>query len=116
MEGKICVPDFLNRRLIHDHHHFLEHVVYQRVWEKMVLRYDRAHYTQAQKVAKSIIALCEVCQTCQRPLSRKTPIESTPIPPFPMVSVAMYWFYLPTVEFWDVYMIPLYCVTTDTWD
>jgi len=42
--------------------------------------------------------MCEVCEACQKPRSLKMPIESTPIPPAPMASVAMDLFSLPPVE------------------
>jgi hypothetical protein len=46
------------------------------------------------------MGLCEACQACQMPRSLIAPIESTPIPPAPMASVAMDLFHLPLVE-WE---------------
>ena len=55
--------------------------------------------------ARLVMGACEVCQACQRPRTLKSPVESTPIPPAAMISVAIDLFRLPPVEFegvlWD---------------
>ena len=52
---------------------------------------------QGPKNVPKIMGMCEACQACQRPRSLKSPIESTPIPPAPMASVAIDLFQLPLV-------------------
>ena len=38
-DGKICVPTPLQEKFIYDHHEFLGHVKFPRLWEHMALRY-----------------------------------------------------------------------------
>jgi hypothetical protein len=99
-ENRICVPTGLQGRLIYDHHQFLGHVGYQRLWQHMGVRYDWGDFARAQKLAKTIMGVCESCQACQRPHTLRAPIQSSPVPPAIMVSVAMDLFHLPTVN-WE---------------
>ena len=79
--GKICVPTPLQEKVIYDHHQFLGHVGFERIWAHMDLRYSWGNLPGAKKFAKEVMGVCEACHACQRPRSLKSRIESTPIPP-----------------------------------
>ncbi len=51
-DGKTCVPSPLQEKLIYDHHEFLGHVGFSRLWEHMILRYLFGDILSAKKVCK----------------------------------------------------------------
>ena len=95
--GRVCVPTPLQERVIYDHHGFLGHVGFQRLWDHMSIRYEWGNVAWAMKFAKEVMGGCEACQACQKPHTLRTKIECTPIPPAVMVSVSMDLFKLPPV-------------------
>ena len=96
-EELLCVPLPLQEKLIRDHHSFLGHVGFQRLWDHMSLRYEWAELGLAKKCAKLDMGMCEACQACRRPTILKTLVESTPVPARIMTSVALDIFHTPTV-------------------
>ena len=84
--------------MIYDHHEFLGHVGFPRLWEHMALRYLFGDILGAKRFAREVMGGCETCQASKRPHTLKAPIKSTPIPPAPMASVCMDLFSLPRVE------------------
>ena len=99
LEERLCVPMGLQNKLVRDHHSFLGHVGFHRLWEHMLIRFAFADQGEAKKFAQRVMGLCETCQACQRPQSLKRMVESTPMPPRLMVSVALDLFRMPTVIF-----------------
>ena len=87
----------LQERVIYDHHGFLGHVGFQRLWDHMSIRYEWGNVAWALKFAKEVMGGCEACQACQKLHTLRTKIECTPIPPAVMVSVSMDLFKLPPV-------------------
>ena len=62
--GKICVPTPLQERVIYDHHQFLGHVGFSRIWAHMEVRYHWGNNLGAKKFAKEVMGVCESCQAC----------------------------------------------------
>ena len=117
LEGKLyqgerlCVPLSLQERLIFDAHCFYVHIANPKLWQMLSVRYEWGLESEARAFSKKVSQVCPVCQACQRPNNRSAVIESTPIPPLPMVSVAIDVFSLPQVE-WEgnVFDAILLCV------
>ena len=91
------MPTLLQERVIYDHHGFLGHVGFQRLWDHMKIRYEWGNLLWAMKFAKEVMGGSEACQAWQKPRTLLTKIECTPIPPAVMVSVSMDLFKLPPV-------------------
>ena len=100
LEERLCVPSSLTKSLIRDHHSFLGHVGFERLWKSLVTRFQWPDLADAKKFAKTVLGQCEVCQACQRPTNLKGWMDSTPIPPMVMQSVALDLFSMPPVE-WE---------------
>jgi hypothetical protein len=76
-----------------------EIVVPERVWNQMFLRYAWADEKKARLFNDSRPQNCGLLQASSRGGTLKGPIESTPIPPAPMVSVAIDLFKMPRVMY-----------------
>jgi len=77
-----------------DCHEFLGHVGPEKLWALMGPRYCWADKGLARKFTTQVGQICPTCQACQRPKALGGPLRHTPIPPAPMVSVALYLFRL----------------------
>jgi hypothetical protein len=98
----LCVPLGLQMKLIRDHHSFLGHCGFQRLWDHMMVNFEFADLKSAKNYSKRVMGMCEVCQAVQRPRNLKSPMEWTPIPPKIMVSVCLDIFHMPLVEYQGV--------------
>ena len=96
---KLCIPYGLQDLMIDEHHKFLGHVGGTRLWNHMDIRYAWAHETLAKQFSLQVTKACNTCQACQRPRFLNGPMRSTPIPAYPMTSVAIDLFKLPMVTF-----------------
>ena len=99
LHQKIAVPTSLQQSLVWQYHNFLGHVGFERLWGHMERRLTWADESNARKLAKLVSQQCETCQACQPPLTLKTRIKPTPIPPHVMSHVAIDLFRMPPVEF-----------------
>ncbi len=89
----------LQEKFIYEHHQFMGHVGFPRIWEHMDVKFLFGCITSARRFAREVMGACETCQACQRPRSLKAPIKSTPIPPAVMCSVCIALFFsLPLVD------------------
>ena len=100
LHGKLCIPTSLQAPWIREHHEFLGHVGPERLWYNLEEKVQWADQDKAKKIVFGIMAQCETCQACQRPLTMQGPLEPTPIPSKIMDSVAIDMFSMPatTVE------------------
>jgi hypothetical protein len=96
-EEKLCIPISFQNEVIHEYHEFLGHVGPERTWKHIALRFHWADEKGAQKFCQNVCKKCAVCQCSSRGETLKGPIESTPIPPAPMTSVAIDLFKMPQV-------------------
>jgi hypothetical protein len=99
LEEKLCVPLTFQEIVVQENHEFLGHVGPEKVWKHMVLRYAWADEKTARIFNDSCSKLCVTCQASRRGESLKGPIDSTPIPPAPMMSVALDLFKMPLVKY-----------------
>ena len=97
LQEKLCVPLGFQDHVLQENHDFLGHVGAQKVWSHSNLRYRWADEKRAQRSNEEISKQCGTCQACVRGNTLKGPIESTPIPPAPMTSVAIDLFKMPHV-------------------
>jgi len=97
-QERLCVPLGFQDHVIRENHEFLGHVGPERVWHHLVLRYQWADEKKAQNCNQNFSKKCATCQASSRGDTLRGPIESTPIPPAPMVSVAIDLFKLPLVQ------------------
>ena len=98
MDHKLAVPFSLQNELVREHHSFLGHVGFEKLWDHMKLRFEWSDEKQAQEYAKRVLNECECCQACQPPLSLKAKIHPIPIPPQIMTSVAIDLFDMPKAK------------------
>ena len=98
-DQKLLVPISLQKSFIKQHHEFLGHVGFERLWSHISHRFGWSNDIEAKKMAEKVMKECEACQACQPPLSLKARIRPFPIPPFVMSHVAIDLFKLPPVEF-----------------
>ena len=97
LEEKLCIPLCFQKQVVQENHEFLGHVGHERVWKHMSLRYAWADEKMAQDFCQECSKKCGVCQASSRGESFRGPVESTPIPPAPMSSVAIDLFKMPLV-------------------
>ena len=97
LEEKLCIPMSFQNEVIHENHEFLGHVGSERTWKHICLRYSWSDERKAQQFCQGICKKCTICQASSRGEIMKGPIESTPIPPSPMASVAIDLFKMPEV-------------------
>ena len=75
---KIALPLGLQPILIRQHHEFMVHVDFARLWHHMDLKFSWADRSEAKKFAKSVMRQCVVCQACNCATRLKGCIESSP--------------------------------------
>ena len=98
-DQKLVVPSELQQKMVHEHHKFLGHCGFERMWNHMRHKFEWADVELAKGFAQKVTARCETCQACLPPLTLKTRIKPTPIPPQVMAHVAIDLFRLPSVEY-----------------
>eukprot|EP00667_Euglena_gracilis_P000113 EG_transcript_113 len=96
-EEKLCVPESFQHLVIQEIHEFLGHVGPEKVWKHMAIRFVWADEKAAKQLNQNCSKNCSTCQASVRGESLKGPIESTPIPPALMTSVAIDLFRMPRV-------------------
>jgi hypothetical protein len=99
LQEKLCVPFDFQNHVVQENHEFLGHVGAERTWKHMMLRYAWANEKSAQNFNQNCYKNCVTCQASSRGETLKGPIESTPIPPAPMASVAIDLFKMPWVSY-----------------
>ena len=99
-EQKLAVPSSFQQEVIKQHHIFLGHPGFERLWGHMSRKFVWANDSVAKTFTKSVSQQCETCQACQPPLTLKTRIKPTPIPPHIMTHVAIDLFRMPPTE-WE---------------
>lgn len=99
-EDRLCVPLSLQNWVVKDCHEFLGHVGSDKLWAHIEYRYSWANKSEAKKFVTRVGQICNACQACQRPRALGGALRHTPIPPAPMVSVAIDLFRLPLVR-WE---------------
>jgi hypothetical protein len=98
-EERLCVPFSFQEFIVQEIHEFLGHVGPEKVWNFMTLRYAWADSKGARIFNESCSKNCLTCQASSRGETLKGPIDSTPIPPAPMISVALDIFKMPLVMY-----------------
>ena len=98
-DQKWLVPSSLQKGFIRQHHDFLGHVGFERLWSHISHRFSWANDHEAKRTAEKVMEECEVCQACQPPLYLKPRIRPFPSPPQVMSDFAIDLFKLPHVEF-----------------
>ena len=94
-QSKLCVPLWLQGKIIADHHAFLGHVGFERQWADMGRKYHWANEGVAMGKASGMMKNCVTCQACRGPTSLRGPQFYNPVPPHIMDSVALDMFSMP---------------------
>ena len=93
----LCVPLQFQKFVVQENHDFLGHVGPDKSWHHICLRYAWADEKSAKSFNQIACKQCFTCQASSRGAVLKGPIESTPIPPAPMLHVAIDLFNMPNV-------------------
>ena len=96
-DEKLCVPLCFQKEVIQGNHEFLGHIGWERVWRHINLRYAWADESMEKTFCHEWAKKFGVCQATHRGMSLRGPIESTPVPPAPMLSVSVDLFKMPQV-------------------
>ncbi len=96
---KLCIPTALQQKIIYSYHSFLGHVGREKLWLYTLPRIQWPNPEDAKKDIFAILSICETCQACQRPTSKKGPISFTLVPEEPMSSVALDIFHMPKTTY-----------------
>jgi hypothetical protein len=94
---RLCVPLQFQPSVVQENHEFLGHVGPDKTWHHMHLRFAWADEKQARTFNQGVCKQCPICQASKRGEVLKGPIQSTPIPPAPMIHVAVDLFKMPRV-------------------
>ena len=96
-EERLCIPTDFQRDVIVEQHAFLGHVGTEKLWDHMGTIYEWANKGAAKRFVNTLTENCTVCQACKRVRNSRGTLESTPIPPKIMQSVALDLFHMPAV-------------------
>ena len=85
-DGKLCVPDTLLSKLVHQWHEILGHCGVEKMIRDMKSRFLTPNLAECVKKVKGG---CQVCQASERPNWGGVGWRSTPVPEHPMMDIAL---------------------------
>ena len=60
------MPTPLQDRVVYDHHGFLGHVGFQRLWDHMKIRYEWGNFLWAMKFAKEVMGVARLVKPAKK--------------------------------------------------